>query len=1400
MKRKTFPAILVFCCSLLTVGFHVKAQDTIVVSTDRSVEYMKSQLRIGTTHTHSNWEDGSLMAVTRAKQNLKAAPMALQNVHIMGWGCGNPNPSPGVYNWKDLDSRVQLMRSMDSEMILTLCTAPGWMKTTGEDWEMNDRVKDEYFDEFADLCSVIALRYPDVMYFQVWNEFKGFWNKTLNDWDVAKYTEFYNQVYTAIKAVRPDAIVGGFYKGYSSVVATGGNLASGDLYMIDYWLENNVGADFIAFDGSIHGWPHEMAPEATLMELTPAFGNIASSIREKTDLPIWVSEYYAANLVGDDQFKATNHASAYYHSLINETAVALHWDPINYAPLITNTYNSSGGEPTPHYEVISIFNKNFGAGRQLYQSYSSDQDMIEVLSSATKTLLINKSADPVVILIDKDTLSLDTYEVKLYERKAEINIVKADSIMLGDLIYPIDISEPGLQWSVEDETVISINETGKVRGLKAGNTEIVLSRDEAGYTDEWTIPVNIQPLQVGFTIRVDISSQTKPDWFNSMYFADSEITGWKFVKMEKESDNVYYFSDTIAEGTVIRPVFAFSGGWGTSENPPVCAQEGESSRTQTISLGNNDFTWNWDEFDCMEEPDPSILNPLPEVNIILSRSNKKGIVSKAVLGQGLIYDKEADTLWAEGEKFLFNDVMSLSPGVLRYPGGVGTNYFHWNNPTGTYKDDNWNPAYNSSSNRDPEYWMSVDEYLQLCTQLGTEPLLGVNIESGLVYDREQDGIDEAVALVEYVNSKGFPGASYYLGNEPYVLDNNSIEFTAVEYANRFLSYAVAIKAADPKAQTVMNWKRFIAEKTDDLQDIFRIAGDYIDVVDFHWYWQNGKASFMEWRNQQGMKTSASSYDYTGGSYEEDARAFKDTMDAWGYNDVKLASLEYNIGKGNSYNYPSESEVSLMLGEMLLQFVNGGVDMACLWPMHYPFSYYSEYNNKRTLFAENRNLEKNAMYDIFDFLKDVPGKTLIHSGSNNDWIYSMAVIDTTTGTTDLYILNRADISIKGNLPLNSDLFISGNLEQSSVESYLKGSGYRAEIQGGSFSLENDSVKVELPAFSITRISLPGVDSMYETQTCHLEFEILDKETGSPVPDCSIKIGDFQVLTDESGKTDIENLECGEYDFSIEAANYIPVRVSRMKVQKDSSYLFQISQDNRMYSTTIRVEDRVSGAPVYRALVSFEDQIYVTNSSGECVLPEMKNSEITYSVEHDDYFNFSDTVIVSEDETFVAAMTPKLADILFEISDENGAMDKVEVLVNDFKVTSNGFGEIYIMNQPARHEYSYSINEAGYKMVQDTFFLEIDTTIRVLLEVETGVDKYSPVDIQVFPNPVSDIINVQIPDTQAVLRLIGMDGKMVLMENLQGKESFVDVSGIKEGFYILEIQAGTIRMHSRIIIMR
>jgi hypothetical protein len=372
---------------------HTSAQD-VSVTIDLSTPDVISRFEMGITYTQSNWERGNSTAVARAKALLEEAAVRFHNTHIMGWGVGSPEPSPGSYSWGGLDDRIDFILSVENVIpIITLCTAPGWMKTSGDDWAMNDRVANEYNDEFAELCAAVAQRYTEVDYFQVWNEIKGYWD--YHD----DFVTMYNVVYDAVKEARPDAQLGGPYS-HSDIV--------------DNWLQNNSGAEFINFDTWVEGWPPGGRTEEYQMERTTLFGDIAQEFRAKTDLPIWVSEYYAGGFESDNwDFICANHASCYYHSLRSTTRLGLLWNPEHY--LFSNTESSDGGRSTPLYDIVKTFNLYFGPGTQTYSTNSSSPD-VEALASREYTLLINKLPVATTVNVNgEQTFNLDGYEVLLID-------------------------------------------------------------------------------------------------------------------------------------------------------------------------------------------------------------------------------------------------------------------------------------------------------------------------------------------------------------------------------------------------------------------------------------------------------------------------------------------------------------------------------------------------------------------------------------------------------------------------------------------------------------------------------------------------------------------------------------------------------------------------------------------------------------------------------------------------------------------------------------------------------------------------------------------------------------------------------------------------------------------------
>eukprot|EP00045_Choanoeca_perplexa_P004752 m.40448 g.40448 ORF g.40448 m.40448 type:complete len:364 (-) comp12742_c0_seq16:1548-2639(-) len=339
---------------------------------------ISASFEIGVTHTHHDlapW--GNADSVARAKLLLSQRVIRHQNQHIMGFGAMNPEPAPGYYNWSSLDERIAVMVETNATIVITLCCAPDWMKggkVNQTDWsKIAVAPLPEHYQDFAELAAKVARRYPQIQYFQVWNELKGFWNKGKNRWAYENYTDMYNLVHTAIRTVRSDVEIGGPYVPFGNLLPPGtpspvagpwGAVNPNSLAAMRYWLANHVGADFVCLDGHAATNTTTGLPLPDPMTATHVFSALNDWLRTQTSLPIWWSEIYPLPAVAESwPIHQQVDVFTYAMNQVRNASVVLTWpaesDPEEQwtrGTMWNDTLVMDGGYPTPFYTVAKQFN------------------------------------------------------------------------------------------------------------------------------------------------------------------------------------------------------------------------------------------------------------------------------------------------------------------------------------------------------------------------------------------------------------------------------------------------------------------------------------------------------------------------------------------------------------------------------------------------------------------------------------------------------------------------------------------------------------------------------------------------------------------------------------------------------------------------------------------------------------------------------------------------------------------------------------------------------------------------------------------------------------------------------------------------------------------------------------
>jgi hypothetical protein len=142
------------------------------------------------------------------------------------------------------------------------------------------------------------------------------------------------------------------------------------------------------------------------------------------------------------------------------------------------------------------------------------------------------------------------------------------------------------------------------------------------------------------------------------------------------------------------------------------------------------------------------------------------------------------------------------------------------------------------------------------------------------------------------------------------------------------------------------------------------------------------------------------------------------------------------------------------------------------------------------------------------------------------------------------------------------------------------------------------------------------------------------------------------------------------------------------------------------------------------------------------------------------------------------------LTFEVSDEDGAE------ITDAVITLNGSeaaAGVYVFEDLEAGTYNYTVSRAGYFDFSDQ--VEItnqDVLVEVVLESDgTSIQGLQPGQLTIYPNPVSNRINISASETIKEVSMLNISGQ-VITTVYPNTESFeIDVSTLTEGTYFLRI---------------
>ena len=376
-------------------------------------------------------------------------------------------------------------------------------------------------------------------------------------------------------------------------------------------------------------------------------------------------------------------------------------------------------------------------------------------------------------------------------------------------------------------------------------------------------------------------------------------------------------------------------------------------------------------------------------------------------GVCLMYWQESDEMMADG--VIETSLKELPARLLRYPGGTDSDDYLWDEHRLNDKT-RW-PFVDGPGT------MDTDEFIALCRRIGAEPLLCVNTELAF-FDSEERALDLAARWVRYCNvEKGYNVRYWEVGNEPYY----HTRFNASQYAALFVKMARAMKAVDPTIEVAAvgrwkldfpgvkalipaeslaeaqaleyrmeqgNWKldtelralRGVEDARAWWPEVLEIAGDEIDVVSIHWYFNLQE---LERMGEELGKLRALCRE------KVPNRKLEIILTEWTLHHlVKVDGMER----------------ALAVGEAVGKLLDGGVRMTTYWPLRCGGSH----NRKALVDMQDRTITAN--YRVLQFFARNVGRYRVASRGGGEGLYHFATV-TEGGEVAVFLVNRTGEAVR-----------------------------------------------------------------------------------------------------------------------------------------------------------------------------------------------------------------------------------------------------------------------------------------------------------------------------------------------------------------------------------------------------
>lgn len=418
----------------------------------------------------------------------------------------------------------------------------------------------------------------------------------------------------------------------------------------------------------------------------------------------------------------------------------------------------------------------------------------------------------------------------------------------GNLLANADFERPGAgvpsRW-VREERVLKKGEVGVV-GRVGGSRVAVLRPNTANVVAE----IETHPLSIGQVLRLS----EHPELRGKTLFVSAELgatapatAALRLIAVRRGGE---FIGTTLQQGE--------SGGALVPHSDALAIPDDD--RTMVIVVGLDARGTAGEVFfdnvylgTAPRQPPASGRSGTPppsQARIRIDASRKLRQIPATLYGLNVEWIWDGNGLWDPERSALNQGLLRLTkelkPTLIRFPGGMFADFYHWRDGIGGRGQRPSRPHLPGGPSSRNDF--GTDEALELARRTGAELMITVNIATGTVA--------EAVEWLRYVNrpqaTRGEPPTVriWEIGNENYYRgDSPQLRQAALDgeqYTRRFLAFAEALRQADPRIRILAiaeeNYEQdFEAVHPEWMRLLLSRAGHLIDDLSVH----NGYAPRLE---------------------------------------------------------------------------------------------------------------------------------------------------------------------------------------------------------------------------------------------------------------------------------------------------------------------------------------------------------------------------------------------------------------------------------------------------------------------------------------------------------------------------------------------------------------------------